>query len=276
MMTKGSFIMKEGRMLLSCKRFYHDNRGLTMIEMMVAMALGLIITSVVFVFYGGVNSNGSFQQEVSKLEADLNAAADMMEKDIQNAACNPSPSAPSAFSSSAILYNYSGESSIWVQADLDKNGAYSGDSERVLYRLNRSKKCIQRLNYDYTSSPQQLPRTAYSILDNVERFYVTYYEPYHATYCPMSGEYNCNGVLYECRMNNKLTDTAYFTSGTVNNNPTTYSSRASQYTLTNSTIASRVDLVVLNIDVSTSKNDPDTGKPRTISIERWILLRNRK
>ncbi|HEY9159470.1 MAG TPA: prepilin-type N-terminal cleavage/methylation domain-containing protein [Desulfomonilia bacterium] len=265
-------------MILTCKRCCHDIKGLTMIEMMVAMALGLIVTSVVFVYYGGVNSNGAFQHEVSKLEADLNAAADMMEKDIMNAACNPSTAAPSIFSTSAILNTYSGESSIWVQADLDKNGVYSGTDERVLYRWNRSKKCIQRLNYDYTSNPQQLPRAAYSILDNVKRFYVTYYEPYHATYCPnvLPPDYGCNGALYECKMNQKLADTTYFTEGTVNNNPTSYSSRTSQYTLASSTIASRVDLVVLNIDVETSRNDPDTGKPRTLSIERWILLRNRK
>jgi type II secretory pathway component PulJ len=281
MMTKCSFINKEGGMLLSCKRFYHDIKGLTMIEIMVAMTLGLIITSVVFVYYGGVNSNGAFQHEVSKLEADLNAAADMMERDIQNAGCNPSSLAPSSFSTYAVYNSYSGESSIWVQADLDKSGTYSGDSERVLYRLNRSKKCIQRLNYDYDASPQQLPKTAYSILNNVTRFYVTYYEPYNATNCPTCNtppcpDYTCNGVLYECNMNQKLTDTAYFTSGTVNNNPTTYSSRASQYTLASTTVASRVDLVVLDIDVTTSKNDPDTGNPRTLSIERWILLRNRK
>jgi prepilin-type N-terminal cleavage/methylation domain-containing protein len=276
-MIKGSFINKEGRMLLSCKRFYQDIRGLTMIEMMVAMALGLIITSVVFVYYGGVNNNGSFQHEVSKLEADLNTAADMMEKDISNAGSNGTPAAPSAFSTYAIYSTYSGESSIWVQADLDRNGVYSGVDERVLYRLNRTKKCIQRLNYDYDASPQLLPRTAYSILDNVKTFYVTYYEPYHATYCPNDGSaYSCGGVLYECNMNQKLTDTAYFTSGTVNNNPTSYSSRASQYTFASTTIASRVDLVVLDITVSTSKYDPDTGSPRDISIQRWIYLRNRK
>jgi hypothetical protein len=224
-----------------------------------------------------VNSNGAFQHEVSKLEADLNAAADMMEKDIMNAGCNPTPAAPSNFSTYAVYSTYSGESSIWVQADLDKNGVYSGTDERVLYRWNRSKKCIQRLNYDYTSNPQQLPRTAYSILDNVKSFYITYYEPYHATYCPNDGSaYSCNGILYECNMNQKLADTTYFTSGTVNNNPTSYSSRASQYTFASTTIASRVDLVVLDITVTTSRNDPDKGAPRDISIQKWIYLRNRR
>ncbi len=285
MTTKGSFINKEGKMYLSFKRCCYDIRGLTMIELMVAMALGMIITSVVFVFYGGFNSNGAFQLEVSKLQSDLNAAADMMEIDIMNAGSNPPPScetpgctlpaANTTFTTNAINYTYSGNSSIRIYADMDGNNVLSGDNEVVLYRWNRSKKCIERLNWDYNAS--LLPRPAYSILDNVKDFNITYYEPYHATFCPNDeSAYNCNGILYECNMNEKLTDTAYFTPGAVVNNPISYTNRTSQYTLVNSTVARRVDLVILDITVETNRLDPETGRKKEISIQKWIELRNRR
>ncbi len=274
-------------MFLSCKRCCHDIRGLTMIELMVAMALGMIITTVVFVFYGGLNSNGAFQLEMSKLQSDLNAAIDMMEKDIMNAGANPPPScetpgctlpaANTTFTTNAVQNTMSGNSSIRVYADLDGNNVLSGDNEVVLYRWNRTKKCIERLNWDYDASPQLLPRPAYSILDNVTNFNITYYEPYNATFCPNDDSaYNCNGVLYECNMNQKLTDTAYFTSGTVNNNPTTWNHRTSQYTLASNAVAGRVDLVILDITVETDRIDPETGRKKEITIQKWIELRNRR
>jgi prepilin-type N-terminal cleavage/methylation domain-containing protein len=281
--NKGSFINKEGKMFLSCKRYYHDTRGLTMIELMVALALGLIVTTVVFVYYSGINSNGAFQHEISKLEADLNSAADRMEIDIMNAGANPPPgysgfsSYPLSASSTTI---YSGTNSIFIQADLDKNHAYSGDNERVLYRWNRTKHTIERTYWDYINNV--LPVTPYAILNNVTNFNITYYEPYNTSLvggvqiCPNDNSaYNCNGILYECNMNQKLADTTYFTSPTVVNDPTTWSHNTSQYRFASTTIAGRVDLVILDITVETSRNDPETGQPKEISLQKWIRLRNR-
>jgi type II secretory pathway component PulJ len=228
------------------KGYYNNIIGFTLVEVMVALVLGLLVTTVVFVFYNTISSSGRSQNEISIIQNDLLAATDMIQTDIMNAGCNEK--GVSAFSGYyAVYYTYSGAGSIRLQMDLDRNGIYSGNDEVVIYRINRTTSILERLYYNYNAQLGIIGWYTQPILKNVTNFDITY---------------------WSTTLNVGITPTADV------KYPSTWTLPASDHTLT-STDAAKVQAVIVKITVRTDKKDPDTGDYIKRSVERYIKMRNR-
>jgi prepilin-type N-terminal cleavage/methylation domain-containing protein len=246
--------MKENTVLSSEKKYSNNNRGFTLVEILVALVLGLLVTAAVFFYYNTINSSGISQREITIVQNDLIAVTESLETDIMNAGCNPKTT--SSFSGyNGVYYKYSGPGSIMVNADLDKNGVYSGDNrpasysenERIIYRINKATQTLERIFYEYDGSTY-IKTITQPILKKVTNFNITYWSTdlnEHVT--PSSSiTYPASGWILP----------------------------ASDTTLT-SAEAAKVKAVIIKIIVRTDKKDPQTGEYIERSVEKWIDMRNR-
>ncbi len=243
---------------LSPKKQYSKYiKGFTLIEILVAMLLGLIVMAAVFFYYNTINSSGISQREITAIQNDLIAVTETMETDLMNAGCNPKTT--SSFSGyNGVYYKYSGPGSIMVNADLDKNGVYSGDNrpasysenERIIYRINKAAQTLERIYYEYNGSTY-IKTVTQPILKNVTNFNITYWSTALNEYVTPSSD-----ITYPATL------------------PSGWTVPASDNTLT-SAEAARVKAVVVKITARTDKKDPHTGQYAERSAEKWIDMRNR-
>lgn len=230
---------------LSGKRLCKNIKGLTLVEVMVAMLLGLIVTTVVFIYNNAISSSGKAQRDIAIIQNEIIAATEIMERDIMNTGCNPKEN--SNFSTyRALYYTYSGPGSMRLQMDMDNDGTYSGDSgELVIYRYNSTTKILERLYYTGSAWAATQP-----ILKNVTAFNLKYW--------------NSNTKQFIC--SNEVGCEAF-------GSTTAYGSYSTA-TLTSSQ-ATYVNAVIYQITLRSANKDPDTGEYITRSIEKWVDMRNR-
>jgi prepilin-type N-terminal cleavage/methylation domain-containing protein len=247
----------EKNILPSEKKYSNNIPGFTLVEILVAMLLGLIVTAAVFFYYNTLNSSGISQREISAIQNDLVAVTEAMEMDLMNAGCNPKTT--SSFSGyNGVYYKYSGPGSIMVNSDLDKNGVYSGDNrpasysenERIVYRINKATQTLERIYYEYNGSTY-VKTVIQPILKNVTNFNITYWSTTLNQYATPSSE-----VTYPATL------------------PSGWTVPASDTTLA-SADAAKVKAVIVKITVRTDKKDPHTGQYIERSAEKWIDMRNR-
>ncbi len=118
------------------------NRGFTLIELMVAMTLGLFVLWVVLKIGIGQNRANAVQQQVVYAQQNVRAAMDLMARDIRGAGYDPKNSGLTPIPSASA-------SSIQVRADLDADGGTGGTSEDVTYGEvvdpdDATKRCLTR------------------------------------------------------------------------------------------------------------------------------------
>lgn len=85
--TKG-MVHSETRSRASCSIIF-DQRGLTLIELMIVMVLSLFLMAAVYLTFQVQKKTGDVQQEVSALQQDVRAVLDIMAKDVKQAGCDP-------------------------------------------------------------------------------------------------------------------------------------------------------------------------------------------
>lgn len=57
--------------MMSICRFFQDNRGLTLIELMIVLALSLVLMGAVYLAFHAQQVSGNEQQQVASVQQDL-------------------------------------------------------------------------------------------------------------------------------------------------------------------------------------------------------------
>ena len=150
---------------MTTTRLLSDNRGLTLVELMVVLVLSLLLMAAVYLSYQVQPRESNVQHEVSAIQQDLRAVIDIMERDIRNAGCDPSepPIGLIGIVSTSGAFPASNETKLGLRMDLDGDGVVSGSDEIVSYiwyqdtrRLERNGQTlaenITNLTFVYSSS----------------------------------------------------------------------------------------------------------------------------
>ncbi|MFY9168110.1 MAG: prepilin-type N-terminal cleavage/methylation domain-containing protein [Desulfomonilia bacterium] len=146
--------------MMSICRFFQDNRGLTLIELMIVLALSLVLMGAVYLAFHAQQVSGNEQQQVASVQQDLRAVMLAMEKDLRNAGCDPlfvNTPTNMIFGIQTPLAN----DSLTVSYDLDADGTLD-TGEQITYALVDG--VLQR-----TSGPATI-----TLADNIEQLEFTY------------------------------------------------------------------------------------------------------
>ena len=111
-----------------------ENRGFTLVELLVAMALGLVVLAAVLKVFVSQNRTNVAQQEVAYAQQNVRAAMDLMAREIRNAGYDPENNNFEAIKTATsgsirILSNLSGD---------DEAGDPNDPNEDVTYTVNGS------------------------------------------------------------------------------------------------------------------------------------------
>jgi prepilin-type N-terminal cleavage/methylation domain-containing protein len=114
-----------------------NNKGLTLVELMVVMVLSLLLMAAVYMTYQLQHASGQSQTQVTATQQDLRAAMDVISHDIMHAGLNPT------FATiQGIPTNTSGAVSLESVMDFNGNGATNGIAnagEHVRYQVNANR-----------------------------------------------------------------------------------------------------------------------------------------
>jgi type IV pilus assembly protein PilW len=122
-----------------------DNKGLTLVELMIVMVLSLLLMAAVYLSFQAQSGTSNEQHQVMALQQDLRVAMDIVERDILNMGYDPlfknNPinmifgiKGPLATSSTTTLES-SVTGQITISFDLNANGTLD-TNEQVAYSLN--------------------------------------------------------------------------------------------------------------------------------------------
>ncbi|MEA2101814.1 MAG: prepilin-type N-terminal cleavage/methylation domain-containing protein [Thermodesulfobacteriota bacterium] len=108
--------------------YAQDNKGLTLIELMIVMVLSLVLMAAVYMAYQAQHKTSSEQQQVSAVQQDLRAVMNIMAKDIRNTGCDPLNKNSFGIQDATLSSN-----SLDITYDLSKNG--TTDAKQSAYTL---------------------------------------------------------------------------------------------------------------------------------------------
>ncbi len=150
------------------------DRGFTLVELLVAMAMGLVVLGAVLNIFIHQNQTNAVQQEVVYAQQNVRSAMDLMARDIRSAGYDP------AYPPSGLVAVPAATStSIQIRADLNGDGDTSDTSEDVTYALlvddtDASRRCLGRGG----------TRIVYYVVPN--SLWFTYYKADASTFVPAS------------------------------------------------------------------------------------------
>jgi prepilin-type N-terminal cleavage/methylation domain-containing protein len=132
--------------------FNNTDRGFTIVELLVAMLVGLVVLGAVISVFVSQNRTNAAQQEVAYAQQNVRAAMDLMAREIRNAGYDPEDNDFEAIktatsSSIRILSNLSGD---------DEAGDPNDPNEDVTYTVNGSNQLTRSGNrmVDYVNNLQ--------------------------------------------------------------------------------------------------------------------------
>ena len=111
------------------KKTFHpspeSDRGFTLVELLIAMAVGLVLLGAMYGVFSMHNKTFGTQEQIAEMQQNARAAMDMMTREIRMAGYNPAGIAFDGITYSA--------SQLQVKADLDGNGTIAGQ-ENIIYK----------------------------------------------------------------------------------------------------------------------------------------------
>ena len=111
---------------------HKTNRGFTLVELLVAMAVGLVLLGAVLQTFVSQNRTTAIEQEVAYAQQNVRAAMDLMVRDIRNAGYDPENGGFNAVESAS-------EDSIRILSDITiEDGVTDDPNEDVTYTVNAS------------------------------------------------------------------------------------------------------------------------------------------
>ncbi len=152
--------MKDIHRIHQGRRIPHGSEaGLTLIELLIAMAIGTIILAAGVSLYAGMTKSYTTESVRASAQQDVRGALNLMVKDIRMAGLDPMGTVGSGF----IVTE---DSDMEFTADLDFDGSLTaGNNERIRYFLNGNR-LMQRLDDDAVTDE--------ALLDNVSALNFTY------------------------------------------------------------------------------------------------------
>ena len=139
------------------------SRGYTLIELMVAIAIGMIVMASVATSFTTQTRTYSAQEQINQMEQNARGALDIMSREIKMAGYNPNGGSVSG------VVSYS-STNLTIQADLNGDGVVSlsgSDYEQITYSYESGNKRITR---QVGNDP------AATLADNISAFAFTYYQ----------------------------------------------------------------------------------------------------
>lgn len=159
------------------KHMLNDDKGVTLVELMIAMVLSLLLMSAAYMAFNAQHKSSLYQQEVSAMQQDIRAAMDIIARDIREAGLDPThevPNHPDRIEGIVVERTVSGFTTtvsdnrqIYLVKDLDGNGAINGSHEAVHIDYALTANSTITRSEVLTGSDQELAR-------NVRRFNITY------------------------------------------------------------------------------------------------------
>jgi prepilin-type N-terminal cleavage/methylation domain-containing protein len=118
--------MREG--VSSIRNLIIDERGLTLVELMIVLVLSLFLMAAVYMTFQVQKSTSDTQQEVVAVQQDVRAVLDIMARDIRLAGCDPTMG-----SNAGLTAAQSGTDRITFTMDLNEDGDTLDTDEAVSY-----------------------------------------------------------------------------------------------------------------------------------------------
>jgi len=123
----------------------HDARGFTLIEMMIAMAIGLVVLGAAYSVFTIQYKTFGNQEEIVAMQQSVRAGMDMMAREIRMARYDPSGVNSDADTGNDFVGVFVDATQLEIQADLDGDGAIDGTSEEnIIYAFDSANNRITR------------------------------------------------------------------------------------------------------------------------------------
>jgi type IV pilus assembly protein PilW len=140
-----------------------DAFGFTLLELIIAMALGLIVFASVATTFTSQTRAYSAQEQINQMEQNARGALDIMSREIKMAGYKPNGGSVSG----VVSYT---ATSLTIQADLNADGAIGmggGDNEQITYTYDNTNKLLSR---------QVGSAAAATLAENISAFAFVYYQ----------------------------------------------------------------------------------------------------
>lgn len=150
-------------MLMGKDRKLPNDGGYTLIELMVAITIGMIVMASVATTFTTQTRAYSAQEQINQMEQNARGALDIMSREIKMAGYRPNGGTVTG------VVSYTG-TSLTIQADLNADGTIStggNDNEQIAYAYDSVNKKITR---------QVGADTAATLAENISAFTFAYYQ----------------------------------------------------------------------------------------------------
>ena len=143
------------------------DRGFTLIELMVSIALGLVVLASVATTFTSQTRAYSAQEQINQMEQNLRGALDIMSREIMMAGYKPNGGTVNGI----VSYSSTG---LTIQADIDGSGA-------VLAAGTGSSTAYEQIVYAYDSANKKITRqvgdgAVATLAENISAFSFTFYQ----------------------------------------------------------------------------------------------------
>ena len=150
-------------MFLRQNRKTRNNRGYTLMELMVAIAIGMIVMASVATTFTSQTRAYSAQEQINQMEQNARGALDIMSREIKMAGYKPNGGSVTG------IVSYT-STSLTIQADLNADAAIStsgSDNEQIAYAYDSANKKITR---------QVGTAASATLAENISGFTFTYHQ----------------------------------------------------------------------------------------------------
>ncbi len=148
----------EAKLSLRLSSCENNERGFTIVELVVGLAIGLILLGVAVKIFLVQQRSYSVQEQLSEMQQNIRSAMDMIVRETKMAGYNPTGASFNGFPDSSKLQ---------ILADLDGDGLTTGTNEDITYKY-------------YDDPDFQIKRKGITgfqpLADNIKAFDIEYYD----------------------------------------------------------------------------------------------------
>jgi prepilin-type N-terminal cleavage/methylation domain-containing protein len=150
-----------------------NDKGLTLVELMIVLVLSLLLMAAVYLTYQLQHATGQSQLQVTATQQDLRASMEIISLDIMHAGADPTLTQ----TIQGVVENTSGLTSLKLRMDLNSDGNTNGANENITYSLTGNN--LERV--DIGSGVIQL------LANNVTQLSFTYFGTQYTPINPTGG-----------------------------------------------------------------------------------------
>lgn len=154
-------------------------KGFTLVEILVAMGIGMVVMAAVATTFTSQSRVYNAQEQVNEMQQNARAALDMITRELKMAGYKTNTGAVAGLTASGVNLD---NTKLVIEADLDSDNA-----------INGSAGSSERISYSYSSSAKQIRRrlgsgTSDVFADNITAFTFTYLKADGVTAAALASE----------------------------------------------------------------------------------------